>query len=87
MPRENAFGDAFASLESYSERLEFELNVINQMGFAGYFLIVMEFIAWAKSNHIPVGPGRGSGGGSLVAYALGITDLDPLEYDLLSSAF
>ena len=57
------------------------------MGFAGYFLIVMEFIAWAKSNHIPVGPGRGSGGGSLVAYALGITDLDPLEYDLLFERF
>ena len=87
VPRENAFGDAFASQEVYGERLEFELNVINQMGFAGYFLIVMEFIAWAKSNHIPVGPGRGSGGGSLVAYALGITDLDPLEYDLLFERF
>ncbi len=87
VPRENAFGDAFASPKAYSERLEFELNVINEMGFAGYFLIVMEFIAWAKSNHIPVGPGRGSGGGSLVAYALGITDLDPLEYDLLFERF
>ena len=87
VPRENAFGDAFASPKAYSERLEFELNVINEMGFAGYYLIVMEFIAWAKSNHIPVGPGRGSGGGSLVAYALGITDLDPLEYDLLFERF
>jgi len=71
----------------YKERLQFELDVINQMGFAGYFLIVMEFIAWAKQNSIPVGPGRGSGGGSLVAYALGITDLDPLQYDLLFERF
>ena len=72
---------------AYRERLDFELNVINQMGFAGYFLIVMEFIAWAKQEAIPVGPGRGSGAGSLVAYALGITDLDPLEYDLLFERF
>ena len=57
------------------------------MGFAGYFLIVMEFIQWAKSSEIPVGPGRGSGAGSLVAYALEITDLDPLKYDLLLSGF
>lgn len=71
----------------YQERLQFELDVINQMGFAGYFLIVMEFIAWAKQNDIPVGPGRGSGGGSLVAYVLGITDLDPLQYDLLFERF
>ncbi|MEE6246623.1 MAG: DNA polymerase III subunit alpha [Pseudomonadota bacterium] len=71
----------------YRQRLQFELEVINQMGFAGYFLIVMEFIAWAKQNSIPVGPGRGSGGGSLVAYALGITDLDPLQYDLLFERF
>ena len=85
--RINAFGDEFAPFEDYQARLEFELNVINQMGFAGYFLIVMEFIAWAKDNDIPVGPGRGSGGGSLVAYALGITDLDPLEYDLLFERF
>jgi len=71
----------------YQARLQFELDVINQMGFAGYFLIVMEFIAWAKENSIPVGPGRGSGAGSLVAYSLGITDLDPLEYDLLFERF
>ncbi|MCR9277503.1 MAG: DNA polymerase III subunit alpha [Pseudomonadaceae bacterium] len=71
----------------YFDRLQFELGVINQMGFPGYFLIVMEFIAWAKENEIPVGPGRGSGAGSLVAYALGITDLDPLEYDLLFERF
>jgi DNA polymerase III subunit alpha len=71
----------------YRERLEYELGVINQMGFPGYFLIVMEFIGWAKANHIPVGPGRGSGGGSLVAYALGITDMDPLRYGLLFERF
>ena len=61
----------------YDERLQVELDVINQMGFPGYFLIVMEFIQWSKDNDIPVGPGRGSGAGSLVAYALKITDLDP----------
>ncbi|MGF1764451.1 DNA polymerase III subunit alpha [Aliivibrio kagoshimensis] len=71
----------------YDERLEIELKVINQMGFPGYFLIVMEFIQWSKDNDIPVGPGRGSGAGSLVAYALDITDLDPLEYDLLFERF
>ena len=76
-----------ASLQDYEARLDFELNVINQMGFAGYFLIVMEFIAWAKKEAIPVGPGRGSGAGSLVAYCLEITDLDPLEYDLLFERF
>ncbi len=71
----------------YDERLEVELEVINNMGFPGYFLIVMEFIQWSKDNDIPVGPGRGSGAGSLVAYALKITDLDPLEYDLLFERF
>ncbi|HEQ1857985.1 TPA: DNA polymerase III subunit alpha [Providencia alcalifaciens] len=71
----------------YDERLEIELNVINQMGFPGYFLIVMEFIQWSKDNGVPVGPGRGSGAGSLVAYALKITDLDPLELDLLFERF
>ncbi len=73
--------------EAYFARLELELNTINQMGFAGYFLIVMDFIRWAKQNAIPVGPGRGSGAGSLVAYALDITGLDPLEYDLLFERF
>ncbi|MEM1230037.1 MAG: DNA polymerase III subunit alpha [Pseudomonadota bacterium] len=73
--------------EAYAERLRFELDVISQMGFPGYFLIVMEFIQWAKENRIPVGPGRGSGAGSLVAFALGITDLDPLDYDLLFERF
>ncbi|WP_338561304.1 DNA polymerase III subunit alpha [Erwinia sp. E_sp_B04_8] len=71
----------------YDDRLELELGVINQMGFPGYFLIVMEFIQWSKDNDVPVGPGRGSGAGSLVAYALKITDLDPLEFDLLFERF
>jgi len=71
----------------YRERLAFELETIVQMGFAGYFLIVADFINWAKSNGVPVGPGRGSGAGSLVAYSLGITDLDPLKYDLLFERF
>ncbi|MBF8999395.1 MULTISPECIES: DNA polymerase III subunit alpha [Vibrio] len=71
----------------YDARLERELGVINQMGFPGYFLIVMEFIQWSKDNDIPVGPGRGSGAGSLVAYSLKITDLDPLKYDLLFERF
>ncbi len=71
----------------YHERLDFELDIINQMGFPGYFLVVMDFIRWAKAHGIAVGPGRGSGAGSLVAYALEITDLDPLEYDLLFERF
>ena len=71
----------------YRERLAFELRTIAQMGYAGYFLIVADFIGWARSNGVPVGPGRGSGAGSLVAYALGITDLDPLKYDLLFERF
>ena len=71
----------------YRERLEIELDVINGMGFPGYFLIVADFIRWAKDNAVPVGPGRGSGAGSLVAYALKITDLDPLELDLLFERF
>ena len=71
----------------YVERLEFETRTIVQMGFAGYFLIVADFINWAKNNHVPVGPGRGSGAGSLVAYSLGITDLDPLRYQLLFERF
>ena len=67
----------------YEARLDYELDVIKRMGFAGYFLIVQEFVNWAKQNEVPVGPGRGSGAASLVAYSLGITDLDPLEHDLL----
>lgn len=71
----------------YRERLDFELDIILEMGFPGYFLIVMDFIQWSKDHDIPVGPGRGSGAGSLVAYAQKITDLDPLEYDLLFERF
>jgi len=71
----------------YYERLDFELKMITQMGFPGYFMIVADFIQWAKNNLIPVGPGRGSGAGSLVAYALKITDLDPIEFDLLFERF
>ncbi|MEE4659735.1 MAG: DNA polymerase III subunit alpha [Halieaceae bacterium] len=73
--------------QRYRERLDFELDVIIQMGFPGYFLIVMDFIRWSKQQGIPVGPGRGSGAGSLVAYALEITDLDPIRYDLLFERF
>ncbi len=73
--------------EHYEARLQSELSVICQMGFAGYFLIVADFIRWARENGVPVGPGRGSGAGSLVAYSLGITDLDPLQYDLLFERF
>ncbi len=71
----------------YDQRLEIELDVITKMGFPGYFLIVADFIQWAKHNDVPVGPGRGSGAGSLVAYALDITDLDPIRYDLLFERF
>ncbi len=76
-----------ATPEDYQARLDFELDVIEGMGFPGYFLIVADFIKWAKDRHIPVGPGRGSGAGSLVAYALTITDLDPLRYALLFERF
>ncbi len=75
------------SVEEYQKRLDFELNVIINMGFPGYFLIVADFIQWAKKNKIPVGPGRGSGAGSLVAYSLTITDLDPIRYSLLFERF
>jgi DNA polymerase III subunit alpha len=73
--------------DAYQERLKLELAVIHEMGFSGYFLIVADFIRWAKEKDIPVGPGRGSGAGSLVAYVLQITDLDPLQYDLLFERF
>jgi DNA polymerase-3 subunit alpha len=76
-----------ATLEEYQARLDFELDIIEKMGFPGYFLIVADFIKWAKDQDIPVGPGRGSGAGSLVAYALTITDLDPLRYALLFERF
>ncbi|WOE31801.1 MULTISPECIES: DNA polymerase III subunit alpha [unclassified Acinetobacter] len=73
--------------QPYDERLAFEVKIILDMGFPGYFLIVMDFIQWSKNNGVPVGPGRGSGAGSLVAYSLKITDLDPLRYDLLFERF
>ncbi|HZS82158.1 MAG TPA: DNA polymerase III subunit alpha [Stellaceae bacterium] len=76
-----------AAAKPYRERLEYELGVIVQMGFAGYFLIVAEFIQWAKAQGIPVGPGRGSGAGSCVAWSLTITDLDPLRFGLLFERF
>jgi len=76
-----------ATVEEYQARLDFELKIIEGMGFPGYFLIVADFIYWAKENNIPVGPGRGSGAGSLVAYALTITGLDPLRYSLLFERF
>jgi len=80
--------DDFAETRKpYDARLTRELDVIVQMGFPGYFLIVADFIEWSRNNNVPVGPGRGSGAGSLVAYALGITDLDPLAYDLLFERF
>ncbi len=80
-------GLAVRTAEAYRSRLDYELDVICQMGFAGYFLIVAEFIRWAKSQGIPVGPGRGSGAGSVVAWALTITDLDPLRFGLLFERF
>jgi len=76
-----------AAVAAYEARLDLELGVICAMGFAGYFLIVADFIRWAREHGVPVGPGRGSGAGSLVAYALGITDLDPIEHDLLFERF
>ncbi len=76
-----------AARSGYEARLDLELGVICSMGFAGYFLIVADFIRWARDNGVPVGPGRGSGAGSLVAYVLGITDLDPIEHDLLFERF
>ncbi|WP_295631490.1 DNA polymerase III subunit alpha [Novosphingobium sp.] len=82
--RTNGFWD---EVKTYKDRLEFEIDVINRMGFAGYFLIVADFIKWAKDQDIPVGPGRGSGAGSVVAWALTITDLDPLKLGLLFERF
>ncbi len=79
--------DFLEQRKAYDERLRIELNVINSMGFAGYFLIVADFTRWARNNGVPVGPGRGSGPGSLVAFALNITDLDPLKHELLFERF
>ena len=71
----------------YSDRLDFELDVISKMGYSGYFLVVSDFVNWAQENNVPVGPGRGSGAASLVAYCLGITGIDPLKYGLLFERF
>ena len=73
--------------KKYQKRLNYEINIIKKTGYSGYFLIVSDFISWAKNQNIPVGPGRGSGAGSLVAWTLGITDLDPIKYDLLFERF
>ena len=73
--------------EEYVSRLDYELNQIKKMGFSSYFLIVYDFIQWSKNNDVPVGPGRGSGAGSLVAYSLGITTLDPIDHGLLFERF
>ncbi|MBX7232282.1 MAG: DNA polymerase III subunit alpha [Bdellovibrionales bacterium] len=80
-------GEQITDQSIYRTRLNYELQVIQRMGFNGYFLIVADFIGWAKSKNIPVGPGRGSGAGSLVAYSLGITDLDPMPYNLVFERF
>lgn len=85
--REGGYLNDDTAFSDYEKRLDFEIGVIREMGFAGYFLIVMDFVRWAKVQSIPVGPGRGSGAGSLVAYALGITDIDPLAYNLLFERF
>jgi len=85
--RMHAIGADAAKHARYAERLEYELGVIAKMGFAGYFLIVADFIQWAKSQGIPVGPGRGSGAGSVAAWALTITDLDPMQFGLLFERF
>ncbi|HZP49823.1 DNA polymerase III subunit alpha [Actinocrinis sp.] len=81
------FPGGYPDTEVYKQRLEYELGIITQMGFPSYFIVVADFINWAKDNGIPVGPGRGSAAGSLVAYALGITDLDPIPYNLLFERF
>ena len=83
--KKNSFTEEYHKI--YEKRLNFELNTIINMGFASYFLIVSDFINWAKQNNIPVGPGRGSGAGSLVAWCLFITNLDPIKFGLLFERF
>src|SRR5438270_1417580 len=85
--RETAAGELMHTFEEYEKRLWHEMAVIKRMGYAGYFLIVWDFVRYAKEHGIPVGPGRGSSAGSLVAYSLGITDIDPLKYDLFFERF
>ena len=83
----NNFSSDNENFLDYKNRLDYELKVISDMGYSGYFLIVSDFISWAKKNNIPVGPGRGSGAGSIVAWALNITNLDPIKYGLLFERF
>ena len=85
--KKNTFKNETEMKKIYEDRLKHEINIINSMDYASYFLIVSDYIKWAKKNSIPVGPGRGSGAGSLVAYCLDITDLDPIEYDLIFERF
>ena len=80
-------GIIFYNKDKYIDRLNYEISIINKTGYSGYFLIVSDFISWAKKQNIPVGPGRGSGAGSLVAWTIGITDLDPIEYGLIFERF
>ena len=85
--KKNVKLDKGKTLKLYEDRLTHELNIINKMNYPGYFLIVSDYIRWSKKNNIPVGPGRGSGAGSLVAYCLDITDVDPIEFDLIFERF
>ena len=85
--KKNKSNDTQQIVKKYNERLNHEIAIINKMNYAGYFLIVSDYIKWAKNNNIPVGPGRGSGAGSLVAYCLDITDLDPIEFGLIFERF
>ena len=87
MTKKDSFSTQDQIIKKYQDRLHHEINIINSMDYASYFLIVSDYIKWAKRNSIPVGPGRGSGAGSLVAYCLDITDLDPIEYDLIFERF
>ena len=80
-------GDLDNDLTAYEDRLDYEIKMIQRMGYSGYFLIVWDFIRYARQHNIPVGPGRGSAAGSLVAYCLEITDVDPLEFDLIFERF
>ncbi|MBK6751905.1 MAG: DNA polymerase III subunit alpha, partial [Acidobacteria bacterium] len=86
LPQQEA-GILTHSLEEYEERLQIEISTINRMGFPGYFLIVWDFIKYAREQNIPVGPGRGSAAGSLAAYCMRITDVDPLQHELLFERF
>ena len=85
--RNNADQENKKNLEIYNKRLLHEFNIIKKMRYSGYFLIVSDYIKWAKNNDIPVGPGRGSGAGSLIAWCLSITDIDPIKFNLIFERF